>query len=200
MCWESVAGLHEELQGHALSLCCPIDRPRCRCATPQGTLACIAVLTLLALLAVALAALRWRAAKRGVVQSDSCKAGSSDSRGQIAAAAAGIVPVLFAGSALASLLLLAVSAAARVRAIYQPSVSTTDSLYYSLIVLPELVQQTLVSWPALLHRAGVADAYRDWRTAARPWVLRAFPCGAQNAAAVEAGRGGSGTEASSTAA
>lgn len=76
---------------------------------------------------------------------------------------------------LASLLLLCFSAAARVRALYQPSVSTNDHLYYPLIVLPELLQQLLTSVPTLLHRTGLADSYAGWRTATWGWVARALP-------------------------
>lgn len=76
---------------------------------------------------------------------------------------------------LASILLIEVSGAARVRGLYDASVSTNDHLYYSLIVLPELLQQLLTSLPTLLHRMGLADAYCGWRTAAWGWVLRAFP-------------------------
>ena len=29
--------------------------------------------------------------------------------------------------------------------------------------------------PTLLHRCGLADSYKGWRTAAWPWVHRRFP-------------------------
>lgn len=49
--------------------------------------------------------------------------------------------------------------------------------YYPLIVLPELLQQLISLWPALLHKIGYAESYklRGWRTATWSWVTRAFP-------------------------
>ena len=49
--------------------------------------------------------------------------------------------------------------------------------YYSLIVLPELLQQLISLWPALLPKIGFAEGYklRGWRTATWSWVARAFP-------------------------
>lgn len=93
---------------------------------------------------------------------------------------------------LASALLLLFSAAARVRALYQPSVSLDDALFYPLVVLPELLQQLLAAWPALLLRCGLADEYAGWRTATWPWVSRRFPAApaaadAEAAAAAAAG-------------
>lgn len=76
---------------------------------------------------------------------------------------------------LASLLLLAFSGAARVRALYQRSVTTSDQLYYPLIVAPELLQQLLISVPTLLHRSGLAESYTGWRCKIWAWVACAFP-------------------------
>lgn len=57
-----------------------------------------------------------------------------------------------------------------------PHPSPTRS-YYPLIVLPELLQQLISLWPALLHKIGFAEGYklRGWRTATWSWVARAFP-------------------------
>lgn len=54
-------------------------------------------------------------------------------------------------------------------------VSTNDHLYYPLVVLPELLQQLLYTLPTLLLRIGFAERYTGWRTAARGWVRRCFP-------------------------
>lgn len=65
--------------------------------------------------------------------------------------------------------------------------------YYTLIVLPELLQQLLSSWPTLLHRIGFAEGYklRGWRTATWSWVSRAFPPSeAATPAEAEGGRAG----------
>ncbi|KAL4451729.1 hypothetical protein ABPG75_007391 [Micractinium tetrahymenae] len=132
-----------------------------------GTLACLIVLTLFALLALVLAVLRCR------------EAGAGASR----------APELLAATTLASVVLIEVSGAARVRALYQPSVSLDDRLWYPLVALPELLQQLLACWPALLHRAGLADSYKGWRTATWPWVRRRFPPSADGALAAEAGAG-----------
>lgn len=96
---------------------------------------------------------------------------------------------LQASATLVSILLLEVSGAARVRALYQPSVNLDDHLWYPLIVLPELLQQLLACWPTLLHRAALADSYTGWRTATWPWVQRMFPPSGDAAMAVEAGAG-----------
>lgn len=96
---------------------------------------------------------------------------------------------LQAAATLASLALLEVSGAARVRALHQPSVSLNDSLWYPLIVLPELLQQVLACWPTLLHRTGLADGYTGWRTATWGWVQHRFPPSTDAAAAAEAGAG-----------
>ncbi len=44
-------------------------------------------------------------------------------------------------------------------------------------MLPELLQQLISLWPALLHKIGYAESYklRGWRTATWSWVTRAFP-------------------------
>lgn len=84
-----------------------------------------------------------------------------------------------------SILLIEVSGAARVRNVYDPQVSLNDSLYYTLIVLPEILQQLLTSWPALLHRCGLADKYAGWRTKSWRWVGRAFPVQTDPEAAAE---------------
>ncbi|KAI7838324.1 hypothetical protein COHA_007893 [Chlorella ohadii] len=118
-----------------------------------GTLACLIVLSVCALLAMALAVMHHRAV------------GGSRT------------PVLLALALLAQILLIEVSGAARVRALYQRTVSLNDHFYYPLIVLPELLQQLISLWPALLHKIGYAESYklRGWRTATWSWVTRAFP-------------------------
>lgn len=94
-----------------------------------------------------------------------------------------------AAATLVSVVLLEVSGAARVRALYQPSVSLEDRLWYPLVVLPELLQQLLACWPTLLHRAGLADSYNGWRTATWGWVQRRFPPAVDAGAVAEAGDG-----------
>jgi len=92
-----------------------------------------------------------------------------------------------AAPTLLSLILIQISGAARVRALYQPSVATNDHLWYCLIVLPELLQQLLTSVPTLLHRSGLADSYAGWRTATWGWVRRAFPASTDPAVPAAAG-------------
>ncbi|KAL4421146.1 hypothetical protein ABPG77_000781 [Micractinium sp. CCAP 211/92] len=142
-----------------------------------GTLACLTVLALFALLALVLAVMHRR------------EAGPSASR----------TPELLASATLVSILLLEVSGAARVRALYQPSVNLDDHLWYPLIVLPELLQQLLACCPTLLHRAALADSYSGWRTATWPWVQRMFPPSGDAAMAAEAGAGKAAKEGSSAA-
>lgn len=177
---------------------------------PQGTLACLIVLSALALLALALAAAHRRRLRRqpggagaGWAASPVLHVGawmrcvssaaawcclfvSSALGSRVPPASPPLAPRQVAPT-LASLLLIEVSGAARVRALYQPTVTTNDQLYYTLIVLPELLQQLAAAVPTLLHRCGLAEAYaqRGWRSCTWGWVARAFP--AANAAPLEAG-------------
>lgn len=93
---------------------------------------------------------------------------------------------------LVSILLIEVSGATRVRALYDNNITPNDNFYYTLIVLPELLQQLLTTAPTLLHRTGLADSYAGWRTAAWGWVLRAFPPSGEADVAADADEEGKG--------
>ncbi len=68
-------------------------------------------------------------------------------RGTHHAAAPAACPCPQATVVLLSVVLIMISGAARVRNLYNPSVSTNDCFYYTLIVLPELLQQLLTMVP-----------------------------------------------------
>lgn len=73
------------------------------------------------------------------------------------------------------MLLLAVSAASRVHALYDSYFFVEDRFFYTLVALPELLQQLISAFPVLMLAAGHADRYQGWRTATWPWVQRRFP-------------------------
>ncbi|GAB4816576.1 hypothetical protein N2152v2_003622 [Parachlorella kessleri] len=119
-----------------------------------GTIACLAVFLLLSLLAVVLAV---------------CKPRDKAGRGNPLVA---IVLLCF--------VLLGISGATRIRSVYDTNIGLTDSLYYTLIVMPEVLQQLIMLVPTLLHRIGRADQYTGWRDMTWAWVGRVYPVSADD--------------------
>lgn len=74
-------------------------------------------------------------------------------------------PGLQVAATLASILLLEISGAARVRNVYDSSVSLDDDKYYTLIVLPELLQQVRAAAGYLRAVPGLLIAGRFLRLA-----------------------------------
>ena len=76
--------------------------------------------------------------------------------------------------------LLGISGATRIRSVYDTNIGLTDSLYYTLIVMPEVLQQLIMLVPTLLHRIGMADKYTGWRDMTWGWVSRVYPVSAHD--------------------
>lgn len=91
--------------------------------------------------------------------------------------------------ALLCALLMQLSSTFRVVGLFLPKFTANPTLYYSCVMLAELLELTIMSYPTLLARVAMAARYPEWQAAAlgKGPVLVSPAMGASSKASDKAG-------------